>query len=131
MLEQLRFDEPLGGDQQRIPGERRHATVWRVSIAGRIERQDLPHSHPRLRDPVEKLDQLVAENADAVAAGKRRRMKENAGDALRFALGGHYSRASGLTDSFSPSASNSSSHRALVPLFSVAAMAGRTVDIIR
>ena len=43
----------------------------------------------------------------------------------------HYGRASGLIDSFSPSESKSDNQRALAPLFSLFATAGRTEACIR
>ena len=47
----------------------------------------MPHAHARLRNPIEKCDQLIAHVADAVATGKRGGMEKNTGGAIGIARG--------------------------------------------
>ena len=79
--QQTVLHEPLRRDQQRIAGIRREASVRRVAVARRVQWQHLPDAQTGLLCPIEKCEQLVAEVADAVAAGERRWMQEDAGGA--------------------------------------------------
>ncbi len=120
------------GDEQRIAGEGREASVRRGAVAGRIQRQDLPDPHASARGPVEELDGVIAELADAVAPRQRRRMEKHAGHSSGIVGGGDggvHSRS--IVAIPVPSTVSRRGHRtapairfAASPL---AAMAGRTV----
>ena len=64
--------------EQRVAGERRKALVRRIAVAGRPERQHLPHSLAGGSEQIDELERARAEIADAEAARQRRRMEEDA-----------------------------------------------------
>src|SRR5215510_14360536 len=81
------LDQPFGADEQRIAGERREALIWRIAVAGRAERQDLPDSLALGREPVDELDRPRSEVPDIGPARERSRMEEDAtGPSLRHTL---------------------------------------------
>jgi hypothetical protein len=115
--EKVLLQQSLRRDEERISREGRQTPIRRVTEAWRIERKNLPDVHPRAGGPIEEPRELVAKVADAVTAGKRGRMKESAGCTLasgvmQVRVRQHQAPASGLIESSSPRASNSSSHRA-------------------
>ena len=69
---------PRHVDHERVAGEGREALVRRVAVAGGAEREHLPDLHSRLGEEIEKAVRFRTQFTDAVGAGKRGRVKENA-----------------------------------------------------
>ncbi len=72
------LDDPVRTDQQWVAREGRKALIGGVAVAGGPQRQHLPQA---LAGAVQKVDEAkgcVAQVADAVAAGKRGGMQQNA-----------------------------------------------------
>ena len=122
-LQQTVAQQMLQRDQQRIARVRRMASIRRIAIAGRIERQDLPDANAGAPGPIEKGDHLVAEVANSIPSGEGGRMQKHAGGALL-----DHPWASALMVSFSPRASKCCSQRLAAdePLPAFAATTGRT-----
>src|SRR4029453_19515414 len=81
LRQQSLLDEEVEADQERVARESGEALVGRVAVARGAERQHLPQPLLRPRHEVEQPHGLVAELADAVGAGQRRRMEEDPADA--------------------------------------------------
>ncbi len=77
-FEQAVRQQPVGADQQRIPGERRERLVGRVAVAGRPERQHLPEPLPRARQVIEEPDRLRPQLADPPRPRQRGRVQQDA-----------------------------------------------------
>ena len=99
IIDEPRIAEIVERDHQRIARERGERLVGRVAVAGRPEREHLPETLRHARETVEPAMRLRADLTDAVPAGKRGGMKQDAGGTT--AGGRRVSHARALGQSFS------------------------------
>jgi len=61
-----------------VPGMRREALKWRITVASRIERENLPELLPCIFQEIDKRKCRRSEVTNAGRTGKARGMKQNA-----------------------------------------------------
>ncbi len=77
-LKQAFFCKQIEIDKIRVSRKSRIGSVWRISIAGRMNRQNLPERLSGLLQKISKLVSFFSQSADSIPAWKRSNVKQDA-----------------------------------------------------